>query len=182
MPRRSSRLTVLLVHAYPLVRAGMRSMLAAPDIRVTGEAATAADALRLVRKRAPDLVMMGCYPATADECSELLEKVKAQSPSTSVILITGSERTFDLSRAIRLGCSGYLNPRVTRKDLLKALRAIARGECIIDPELVLDVRLEQLDARAEVQLRRKNRRLTTRAARRFACSRRRRRALDPVNA
>ena len=52
-----------------------------------------------------------------------------------MILITGSESTFELSRAIRLGCSGYLNPRVTRKELLKALRAIARGECIIDSGL-----------------------------------------------
>ena len=110
-------------------------MLVAPDVRVIGEAATAADALRLVRKRAPDLVMLGCYPATSDECSELLERIKAQSPSTSVILITGSERTFDLARAIRLGCSGYLHPRVTRKELLKALRAIGRGECIVDPGL-----------------------------------------------
>jgi DNA-binding NarL/FixJ family response regulator len=111
-------------------------MLAAPDIRVIGEAGTGTDALRLVGKLKPRVVLMGCYPASPDQCHELLGRIKATSPNTSVILLTTSERSFDLSRAIRQGCSGYLNPHMTRTELLKAVRAIARGECIIEPELL----------------------------------------------
>jgi DNA-binding NarL/FixJ family response regulator len=133
MRKRLQRLKVLVVHPYPLVRAGMRWMLAVPDIRVVGEGTTVTDTLRLVRRTTPGVVLMGCHPGSVEGCIELLARIKAQSPSTSVVMLTGSERTVDLSRAMQKGCSGYLSPLVTREELVKAVRAIARGECIIDP-------------------------------------------------
>lgn len=114
----------------------MRSMLAAPDVRVVGDAGTTDDVLRLVTRTAPELVLMGCYPLPSTDCHEVLKTIKARSPRVSVIIMTGSERTIDLSRAMQLGCSGYLKPTVTAQELLKALRAIARGECIIDSQLL----------------------------------------------
>jgi len=130
------RLRVVVFHTYPLVRAGMRAMLAAPDIRIVGEAPTKDAALRLVRGKTPHVMLMGAVPLAVDECVELIRTAKAQSPTTAVILITGSEHTSILARALRAGCSGYLNAHVTQSELLKALRLIARGECLVDPELL----------------------------------------------
>src|SRR3990170_4210844 len=104
----------------------MRGMLAAPHVSVVGAASTKDAALRLVRGRTPHVMLMGALPLSVDECVELISTAKAQSPTTAVIMITGSEHTSFLARALRAGCSGYLNPRVTRSELLKALRLIAR--------------------------------------------------------
>jgi len=111
-------------------------MLAAPDISIVGDAPTKDAAVRLVRERAAHVILIGVHPLAVDECVELTRTIKAQSPTTAVILITGSEQTSFLARALRAGCSGYLTPRVTRSELVKALRLIARGECLVDPELL----------------------------------------------
>ena len=109
-------------------------MLAAPDVSIVGEAPTKDALLRLLREMAPQVMLMSSLPLAVDECVELISAAKTQSPTTAVIMITASEHTSFLSRALRAGCSGYLDPRLTRSELLKALRLIARGECLVDPE------------------------------------------------
>ena len=138
-PQRLRRLSIGIFHPYPLVRAGIRSMLIAPDVRVVYEAATPADALRFARSMAPRILLMGCHPLSQDECAELLERMKTLSPTVAVLLLTGSNRPSDMVRALRLGCSGYLSPSVTRKDLLKTVRAIAAGDCVVDPARLRNV-------------------------------------------
>ena len=128
------RLRVVVFHVYPIVRAGMCAMLAAPDVSIVGEAPTKDALLRLLREMAPQVMLMSSLPLAVDECVELISAAKTQSPTTAVIMITASEHTSFLSRALRAGCSGYLDPRLTRSELLKALRLIARGECVVDPE------------------------------------------------
>jgi DNA-binding NarL/FixJ family response regulator len=122
---------VLVVHQWPIMRAGLRVMLRAHDIRIVGEAEDIAGALRLVRKLEPHLVLVG--PEDSRTNFALLQGVKRQSPKASVLLITPSEDPHDLSRALTLGCGGYLHARVASRELVKAVRAVGRGECTIEP-------------------------------------------------
>lgn len=128
---------------HPVVRAGLRAMLKAPGIRTVAEAGTLRQALGLVKRRRPDIVFQG---ADAADSFELLAGVKSEHPTVTVIVITHSESTHDLSRAIALGCSGCFSPRVTRSQLIRAIRAIARGECVLEPGLLKQL-LSQVTSR-----------------------------------
>jgi DNA-binding NarL/FixJ family response regulator len=127
---------VFIVAGAALLRAGMRTMLAAPDVRVVGEAEMAAEALRLTGARAPHLVLIGACEKEAEPL-ELLRQLKERHPKVSVIMIMAAGgSTLGLSRAIALGCSGYLGPKTSRHDLLRAVRAATRGECVLEPALL----------------------------------------------
>jgi len=127
---------VLIVADAAMVRAGMRAMLAAPDVRVVGEAGMVAEALRLTGARAPHLVLLGACEKEA-ETLDLLHQLKERHPKVSVIMIMAAGgSTLGLSRAIALGCSGYLGPKTSSRDLLRAIRAATRGECVLEPTLL----------------------------------------------
>ena len=104
-------------------------MLGASDVRVVGDAGTAREALRLIEARSPNVVLI-----VADEnATDLLRRIKEKSPKVSVIILDGDPGPSDVSRAIAAGCSGYLHKRVGRVELVRAIRGVARGECIVEP-------------------------------------------------
>lgn len=129
---------VLIVEKYPVVRAGLRVMLRATDIRVVGEAATPEDALRLVASRKPNIVLAHVRISDWDDIARLA-RIKEKQPKVSLVILTRNQDPFHASRAIALGCSGYIHERVDAVDLLKALRVIARGEWIVEPALLREL-------------------------------------------
>jgi two-component system, NarL family, response regulator DevR len=129
-----SSIRIFIVDNRSIIRAGMRGMLKASDIRVLGEAATPPETLRLLRGRTPTLVLLG-HLAEGGDGLGLARQIKHKWPKVAVILVTGTESPTYLSRALSLGCSGYLRDWVGRQELLKAVRAVARGESIVEPAL-----------------------------------------------
>jgi DNA-binding NarL/FixJ family response regulator len=113
-------------------------MLKAPDIRVVGEAGHAEEVLPLMEKRSPHVVLMDVSVGEADGI-DLLRRIKERWPKVSVVFLTMEESTLPLSRAIAGGCSGYLRKAIDRAQLVKTVRAIARGECIMDPALLREL-------------------------------------------
>lgn len=111
-------------------------MLRAPGIQIVAETENIDQALRQTLYRHPLLIIGGCHSTDFEECAALLTRIKAQAPSVSLILLTPSERTGDLARAIKLGCSGYVHPRISAVELIRVVRAVAGGECILDPSLL----------------------------------------------
>ena len=127
---------VLLMAGAGVVRAGMRAMLAAPDIRVVGEADTPEECLRLTGARAPHVVLLGIC-GQEEDALDLLRHLKEKYPKVSalMIMIAGGS-TQGLSRAIAFGGSAYLGRAVNGRELLRAVRAVARGECVFEPSLM----------------------------------------------
>jgi DNA-binding NarL/FixJ family response regulator len=114
----------------------MRAMLAAPDIRVVGEADTSEECLRLTGARAPHVVLLGIC-TQEEHALDLLRHLKEKYPKVSALMIMiAGESPQGLSRAIAFGCSAYLGPAVNRRELLRAVRAVARGECVFEPSLM----------------------------------------------
>ena len=126
---------VLIVAKYAVIRAGLRAMLKAQDIRVVAQAGTADEALRLAGARSVDLVLAH---VRIDEAAavDLLCRIKDSRPEVSIVILTGSDDPVSLSKALASGCSGYLHENVDRVGLLKAVRAVARGECVVEPTLL----------------------------------------------
>jgi DNA-binding NarL/FixJ family response regulator len=128
--------TVLIADDQALVRAGFRSILEAQaGISVVGEAADGRDAVDLVRKRDPDVVLMDIKMPDIDGLEATRRIVAEPDNRTAVLMLT----TFDLNEyvydALRAGASGFLLKDVLPEELVAAVRVVAGGEALIAPAI-----------------------------------------------
>lgn len=126
---------VLIADDHPMVRAGARAMLNDPAIEVVGEARTGREALTQATALRPDVVLMDVNMPDMDglEATGLL---KAESPSTSVIIVTGDESRQYIRRAVEAGATGYLMKGAPRELLLQAIKLVHAGGSLIDANLL----------------------------------------------
>ena len=129
-------ITLVLVDDHAVVREGLRSVLERePDVRVVGEAGNADEAMRVVGRTAPALVLLDLKLSSApgldglDLCAEL---TRAHPRSAVLVLTTALEDSLVVS-ALRNGARGYVVKEVDTSELLRAIRAVHRGENAFDP-------------------------------------------------
>jgi DNA-binding NarL/FixJ family response regulator len=126
---------VLLVDDHELVRAGLRAMLA-PDrgVVVVGEAATGAAAIARARDVQPDVVLLDArLPDMAGD--EVCRRLLAWEPELAVVMLTIFLEDDLVRRCVRAGARGYLLKDIAHLDLGRSLRAVMRGEAVIDPKV-----------------------------------------------
>jgi DNA-binding NarL/FixJ family response regulator len=129
-------ITVLIADDQALVRAGFRSILEAQDgIAVAGEAGDGRDAIDLVRKRSPDVVLMDVKMPDIDGLEATRRIVGDDDNRTAVLMLT----TFDVDEyvydALRAGASGFLLKDVVPEELVAAVRVVAAGDALIAPAI-----------------------------------------------
>jgi DNA-binding NarL/FixJ family response regulator len=128
---------VLIADDHALVRDGMRMMLTGePGIEVIAEATNGQEALELCRDLRPDLVLMDVRMPEMDGL-EATRAIKAELPTTSVLVVTSNESPEYLLDAIRVGAAGYVLKEATRSELLDSVRKVLGGESIIDQGLAM---------------------------------------------
>jgi DNA-binding NarL/FixJ family response regulator len=126
---------ILLVDDHPVVREGLRGMLAAEeDLTVVAEAGGAAEAVAAVRAHEPDVVLMDLRMPGGDGV-EATARVLAQRPAARVVVLTTYDTDADILRAVEAGAAGYLLKDASRAELAQAIRAAARGETVLAPSV-----------------------------------------------
>lgn len=130
-------LSVLVVDDEPLIRAGLRAVLAAgPGISVVGEAADGAEAVAAARSLRPDVAVVDIRMPRVDGI-EATRRLVRLVPAPAVLVVT----TFDLDEyvhaALRAGAGGFLLKDAPEDQLLAAVHAVHSGASLFDPRLTL---------------------------------------------
>ncbi|MEV0406674.1 response regulator transcription factor [Actinoallomurus sp. NPDC050550] len=128
---------VVVADDQALVRAGFRVLVeTASDLSVVGEAGTGVEAVELIRRERPDVVLMDIQMPELDGIEATRRVLADPDPVPVRVLIL---TTFDLDRyvyaALRAGASGFLLKDTPPADLLAAIRVIAAGEALLAPSV-----------------------------------------------
>lgn len=128
----SKAIRVLLADDHNVLRQGMAQVLdMQPDVQVVAQASDGEEAIRLVAEHRPDMVLMDINMPNVDGV-EATRHITAEFPETGVIILTMYRRDDYVFEAIKVGANGYLLKEVELDELLDAVRAVARGEAVID--------------------------------------------------
>ncbi|GAA0664338.1 response regulator transcription factor [Kitasatospora atroaurantiaca] len=124
---------VVLADDQPLVRSGLRVLMAdSPDLDVVGEAATGAEAVRLVRDLCPDVVVMDIRMPGMDGI-EATRLITAGPGTTRVLVLTTFDEDDHVYGALRAGAGGFAVKDMALDDILAAVRVVAAGDALIAP-------------------------------------------------
>mgnify|MGYP002404299725 CR=1 FL=1 len=127
---------VLLVDDHTVARNGVRLMLgSAPDIRVTGEAENAQQALERVRERRFDVVLADIAMPGGNGL-DLLQALHAERPGLPVLVLSTYAEAIYAVRALKLGAAGYLTKDTSTASLVEAVRKAAYGGKYVSPSVM----------------------------------------------
>lgn len=121
---------VLIADDHPVVREGLRSILAAAGMEVVGEAATGAEAVELSERLRPDVLILDIRMPEMDGLSAMAA-MKRHSFQPNVIVLTGSTNLQHLIRSVIYGAAGYFLKGVSREELVQAVRTVAAGQSLL---------------------------------------------------
>ncbi|GAB1693514.1 response regulator [Krasilnikovia sp. M28-CT-15] len=133
-----SGIRVVVADDEAMVRAGLRMLLDhQPDICVVGEAVDGLDAREVVRRTAPDVVLMDVRMPRCDGL-EAAGHILAES-AAKVIILTTFDEDAAVAQALRSGVSGFLLKVAPPEQLVQAVRTVAAGQALLDPAVTLRV-------------------------------------------
>ena len=158
-------ITVAVADDQGLVRAGFRSLLGfEPDLDVVGEAADGEEAVALVERLQPDVVLMDIRMPVLDGVEATRRLLSRPDPAPRVLVLT----TFDLDEyvfeALRSGASGFLLKDAPAEELAAAIRVVAGGSALLAPSVTRRV-VDAFVQRAPASTRRTDPRLASLTAR-----------------
>ena len=123
---------IVLVDDHALFRDGIAALLEAWDHTVVGQAANATEAIALVDRVLPELVLMDVRMPGASGV-ETTKLIKTRHPDIAIVMLTVSEDEHDLFNAIKAGAQGYLQKNLESAQFRLMLGAVERGEAAITP-------------------------------------------------
>ncbi|WP_131738222.1 response regulator [Actinomadura roseirufa] len=130
-----SPITLIIADDHPVVRHGLRSIFeSSPDFAVLGEAADGAEAVDLVTRLDPDVVLMDLrMPGVGGV--EAIKELTLRTARTRILVLTTYDTDSDTVAAIEAGATGYLLKDTPRDDLFDAARAAAQGRTVLSPAI-----------------------------------------------
>jgi DNA-binding NarL/FixJ family response regulator len=128
---------VLLVDDEPLVRSGLRALLAGePGLRVVGEAGDGADVPDAVGRLRPDVVIMDVRMPGIDGVEATRRLVSTGPSAPKILVLTTFENDDYVYDALRAGADGFLLKRAPTEEIVRAVRTVAAGEALLFPAAI----------------------------------------------
>ncbi len=129
---------VMLVDDHALVRDGIKSLLAANNVDVVGEAGDGLEALEKARRLKPDIILMDIKMPRCNGL-EATRLIKAEMPDIKIVILTVSDDDDDLFEAIKNGAEGYLLKDIKGEELISLLSGVTRGESAVSPVMATKI-------------------------------------------
>jgi len=136
---------IIIAEDHTILRAGLRALLSSKDdIEVVGEAGDGREAVRLVDKHVPDIVLIDLSMPKLNGI-EAIKEIKGRHPEMKIIVLTVHKGEEYISAALNAGASGYILKDASQNELLLALEYVIDGKMFLSPsisEKVVDVFLQ----------------------------------------
>ena len=128
-------ISVFIADDHRLFRDGLRALLAPSfDIAVVGEAANGEESVALVEQLQPDVVLMDIQMPGLNGI-EATRRITAASPHVGIIIVTMFEDDDSVFAAMRAGARGYVLKGAGQEEVVRTIRAVARGEALFGPAI-----------------------------------------------
>lgn len=131
----SKTIEIFLVDDHAIVREGLRAVIGhEPDLSIVGEASDGEEAITLVRRLKPDVILMDLLmpkKGGIDAIREILE----ENPQQKILVLTSFAEVDRILPAIRSGALGYIIKNSSSNELMKAIRDVANGAVYMQPEI-----------------------------------------------
>ncbi len=126
---------LVVVDDHALFRRGLIGLINdLPGLQVVGEAGNGQDALQVIQREKPDVVLLDVNMPEMDGI-QTVSQIRRMNLPVRVLMLTISEEEEDLLSAIRLGADGYLLKNIEPDDLRKAILRVAEGDGALSPEV-----------------------------------------------
>jgi DNA-binding NarL/FixJ family response regulator len=131
----ADKLTVLLVDDHALVRKGFRRILEDdPGIFVVGEASEGEEGVRLALELKPKVVVMDCALPGINGI-DATRRIRAKMPEATVLMLSMHSEDTLVRQALEAGARGYILKNALELDLVSAVKRVAEGHLVLDPQL-----------------------------------------------
>lgn len=141
------RVRLLIVDDHPIVRLGMNALLSTQsDFEVVGSAESGEAALRLLQVHAVDVILLDLrMPGVSG--SETLKLIKQSAPVARTIVVSSFEYDEEIYAAVKFGARGFVHKEAASEEILRAIRAVARGEQAFPMHIQQRLASDQMTAR-----------------------------------
>ncbi len=130
---------VLIADDHLIVREGLQLILeTADEFELVGEAADGAQAVQLAGKLKPDVILMDLQMPNVDGLTAIAQ-IRTKYPDIAIVILTTYNEDDRMIRGLRAGARGYLLKDTDRETLLHTIRAAARGDTLLKPEIMARV-------------------------------------------
>ena len=129
------RVTLVLVDDHLIFREGLRKLLSAePDLEVVGEAGDGLDAIQLVERLQPDVLVLDLMMPGLNG-DEVARQVSRRAPSTRIVVLSMHTNEAYVLKALKSGATGYVLKGSSSIELVQAIRQVAQGHRYLSPPL-----------------------------------------------
>ena len=118
---------VVVADDHEVVRSGLASLLEGSDIKVVAEAANGEEAVDQAVKYEPDVILLDIRMPGGDGLTAL-ERIRSEAPDTRVVMLSTYDNPTYVARSVALGASDYVLKGSSRKELIGAISAAAKGD------------------------------------------------------
>ena len=142
-------INILIADDHAIVRTGLRALLRSePGLQLVGEATGGYEAIELVGKTHPDILILDLSMPDLDGIA-VTRQLKPQYPDLRILILTVHEDEAMLREAIRAGASGYIVKHAAEAELIAAIHTIRRGDLYVDPAMLRVLLVESPKPRTE---------------------------------
>jgi len=141
----SEEITIAIVDDHKMVRDGIRMIVESkPGLKVVGEAGTKAEALALIERESPDIVLLD-LDLNKDSGLDVLPEIKAGGRQTRVLILTGMRDPEIHQQCVRQGAKGLVQKELASSTLIKAIEKVHAGEIWFDRNMMSSILNEVLN-------------------------------------